>query len=236
MATSIYIADGRYHELICSHYGKGRIILPSVCCKALAEPVSYHPDMVLFPAGRGMVICAPEVFEAYKTLLSPFGVRLVQGKTPLQSCYPQDVAYNVLCMETEAFALWEHTDPCIVQRLDEQNIRRIRVRQGYARCSSLAFGRHLISSDPSLLRAAEEGGYTALTIAPGHIRLPGYSYGFIGGASGVFEQGQIGFAGDLSDHPDGEEIRRFIGRQGFSVQEILGYPLTDVGTILRIDL
>ena len=236
MADCIYIADRRYYDAIQQAFGKGSIILPSVPCASIAVPVSCHPDMVLYPAGKGLLVCAPEVYEAYERILSPFGINLVQGERTLSVCYPEDIAYNVLHAGGAAFALWEKTDAKIQELIKKQGISMYRTAQGYARCSALSFADCLVSADPSLCQAAEKAGLCVLQITPGNILLPGYSYGFIGGASGVMEDNTIAFFGDLGLHPEGERIRSFIQEHGFSILEIAGRPLTDVGTILRIDL
>lgn len=236
MNDCIYMADARYYEEICAAFGRNRTILPSVRHPELCAPVCFHPDMMLCPMGKGVVVCAPEVFETYQKILSPFGINLVQGEKELKGSYPQDIAYNVLDTKKAIFSLAEKTEPTLLRLAEEQHKSSVRVAQGYARCSALAFGEAVISADPSILKAADVHGLTVLSVQPGHVLLPGYDYGFIGGASGVLENGQIAFFGDLSHHPDGEAIRRFVKVQGFSAMEISGRPLTDVGTILRIDL
>ncbi len=236
MSDCVYIADARYYEEICTAFGNGRTILPSVRHPLLCAPVCFHPDMALYAVACRTVVCAPEVFDEYKKILSPFGIRLVQGKKELKGRYPQDVAYNVLDTKKAIFSLTEQTEPTILKLSREQNKACVRVAQGYARCGALAFGQSVISADPSLLKAAKDNGLSVLPIRPGHVMLPGYDYGFIGGASGVLKNHEIAFFGDLRLHPDGESIRHFIKEHGFSVLEILDRPLTDVGTILRIDL
>lgn len=236
MADKIYIADKRYYKEINEAFGAGRIILPSVSCAGLAEPVSCHPDMALYPAGRGIVVCAPQVYEDYAQILSPFGVRLVQGKTVLTGDYPGDIAYNVLNANLYALALWEKTDEQIRAALACGGTRPIRVAQGYARCSSVSFGNALITADPSIRAAAQQVGLAVLAISSGGVLLPGYSYGFIGGASGLLDDRTVAFFGSLDMHPDGEAMKAFIQKHGFSVLDIPNRPLFDVGTILSIEL
>jgi len=236
MSRHIYIADCRYYEDINRAFGDGRTILPSVCCSSLAAPVSCHPDMVLWPATAGVVVCAPEVYAEYKEMLSPFGIKLVQGMSRLSARYPADIAYNVLCVGNTAFALWNKTDRQICRLAEKQGVSRITVAQGYARCSTLPVGDGIISADPSICHAAKSAGLKVLTVSPGHILLPGYDYGFIGGASGLFEDDTVAFFGDPDTHPEGLFIRDFIKKQGFKLLDVPKRPLVDIGTILRIDL
>ncbi len=234
MQNNVYVVDCRYAEIIEKAFGDAGVFLPSVPCFSLQEPVSCHPDMTLYPAGDGHVVCAPSVFAEYSALLSPFGRTLVQGKAPLSKDYPQDVAYNVLNVGLYAFARWDCVDTVLQSTVKERGIRLVTVAQGYSRCSALTVGNGVITADASIAKAVEEAGFSVLKIRPGHISLPGYAYGFIGGASGMLNEKTVAVFGDLDFHPDGEAIRRFIFRQGFALREMKGAPLTDVGTILRV--
>lgn len=236
MPDRIYIVDNRYYDTFCKTLGKGLTVLPSVTCKALDEPVSAHPDMVLFSVEKGSLICAEEVYDDYKKMLSPFGIKLVQGAAVLSRDYPKDIAYNVLHTSCGAFAKFDSTDKQIIDLLDRLKISKTSVRQGYARCSTVSFGDALISADPGIIEAGKNAGLSTLFITPGNVLLPGYDYGFLGGASGMLSGDTVAFFGDLSLHPDGKKIRDFITEKGFFIKEVLGQPLTDIGTIFCIEL
>lgn len=234
MNQPIFVADCRYIEALREAFGRFGTFVPSVPCKTLAEPESCHPDMALYADAENTVICAPPVYEAYRRLLSTFGVTLVQGKITPGRDYPENVAYNVLNAGGFAFAKWAGAEPQIVDLLEKRGIVRHHVAQGYARCSALAFADSVITADPSIARAAAACGLSVLQIEPGHICLPGYDYGFIGGASGLLDARTVGFFGDLRLHPNGDAIRSFITARGFSVCDVPHRPLTDVGTILMV--
>ncbi len=236
MADRIYIVDNRYYNAAKAAFGQGRTMLPSVTCPGLAEPVASHPDMVLFAAGRGEVICAREVFDEYTRLLSPFGIHLVQGKSQLMRDYPGDVAYNVLNTPKGAFARFDKTDRTVTEALRAHNKKMVTVKQGYARCATVCFGNCLITADPTISAAAKEAGLSVLTVSPGGVLLPGYDYGFLGGASGLLDEKTVAFFGDVFAHPDGEKIQKFITENGFFISCIPQMPLTDIGTIFCIEL
>ncbi len=236
MPDRIYIVENRYYDAFCSSLGKGFTVLPSVTCKSLDAPVSAHPDMVLFTAEKGVVICAKEVYEDYHKMLSPFGVKLVQGTATLGCDYPHDVAYNVLNTSAGAYARFDYTDKQIISHLDAKKIPKISVRQGYARCACVALPGALITADPTLLKAGKKAGLDLLSVTPGFVVLPGYDYGFLGGASGILGDDTVAFFGDLSTHPDGDRIHNFIAKHGFAVKEVPHQPLTDIGTIFCIEL
>ncbi|MBQ2696162.1 MAG: hypothetical protein IJF61_02545 [Clostridia bacterium] len=236
MQNRIYIVDCRYFDAVSASFGTGRILLPSVPCKELDEPVSCHPDMVLFAPEKGTLICAKEVFEDYQKLLSPYGVRLVQGKSNLMRDYPKDIAYNVLYTSVGAFARFDSTDARVTDFLEKQKVQKHNVNQGYARCSTVSFGAAVITADTTISEAGKAAGLSVLKINSGFVSLPGYDYGFLGGASGVLEDNTVAFFGDLSTHPDGEKIRRFISENGYVCSDVPGTPLLDIGTIFCIEL
>lgn len=234
MQKGIYVVDYRYFDEIVQAFGDWGVFVPSIPCQKLAEPVCGHPDMVLFFCGENTAVCAPSVYEGYQALLSPLGIKLVQGKKSLSKDYPEDVAYNILNVGDVAFARWDSSDEEIVNRLSERKISLVPVSQGYSKCSALSVGSGVVTADVSIARAAKQAGLSVCAIEPGHIELPGYHYGFIGGATGILNEKYVAVFGDLHTHPQGEEIRRFIASQGFICQEVSGQPLIDVGTILCV--
>jgi hypothetical protein len=91
--------------------------------------------------------------------------------------------------------------------------------------------RHIITSDRGIKSAWENNKGKALLVRPGHVRLPGYDTGFLGGASGVTQKA-VFFVGSLKYHPDGVAIRGLIKKCGKGVIELYDGPLYDVGSIL----
>jgi hypothetical protein len=89
----------------------------------------------------------------------------------------------------------------------------------------------IITYDRGIAKAAEAAGINVLTVDPGHVELPGYDTGFIGGTSGRVGD-EIIFNGDLSAHPDCQAIRQFIEERGLKVRYFSGYPLRDIGSII----
>lgn len=226
------ITDKRYEKVAKKSWGDKYIIIPSVECKSLSEPVSYHPDMVLFKTAPKEYVCAPDVFFEYETFLKPLGVKLICGKTKLNCNYPSDVAYNVLKSEETALAKFSATDPNIISYLDACGIKRINVNQGYSKCSVCAGDGWAITADEGMCKALKNEGKDVLLIPSGEIVLSGYDYGFIGGASGINESGEVYFFGDLSSVTFGRDIYDFLSMKKIKIFQIKNYPLTDVGTIM----
>ena len=77
-------------------------------------------------------------------------------------------------------------------------------------------------------------GFAVLLIRPGHIALPGYDTGFIGGCCGKLAPDELAFAGALSSRPDGERMREFLHSRCVAPVELREGPLVDVGGILPL--
>ena len=67
----------------------------------------------------------------------------------------------------------------------------------------------------------------------GHISLPPYEYGFIGGASGECRE-EIYFCGDVKTHPSSREILEFIDKHGKKAISLSDGELLDIGSILFV--
>ena len=201
----------------------------SSCGYALSEfrtegivsgPLSCHPDMFMCKMG---VSDDSEIISYF-----------MQNETRLSSEYPKDIPFNAACTGKYFIHNLKYTAPVLLKRAEELGLEPVDVRQGYAKCSTVIVDEDsIITYDRGLGKACSEAGMNVLMITPGHILLPGYDTGFIGGASGRVGNTVI-FNGDLSSHPDHEKIVRFIEERGLDVRWFPEWPLTDIGSIISI--
>ena len=73
-----------------------------------------------------------------------------------------------------------------------------------------------------------------LEIAPGHIELEGFEYGFIGGAVFKLSKRELAFTGRLDAHPDYNNIIAFLDARGIAPIYLTDAPAFDVGSILPL--
>lgn len=200
-------------------------LVPLPAFDRLPASVSDHPDMLIFPAkGERELILYEGYYQSNRELFDPLPFSIDTIPDPISSTYPHDVGLNYLAVGDRLIGRTDLVHPRLAA-----GHTPVRVRQGYARCSVCMVGKSAaITADPSMRQILTSIGMKVLTIRPGHIRLEGYDYGFIGGAS--FSIGsQICFFGDLSHHPDGAAMEAFIQKQGctavslFSRQELSDY-------------
>lgn len=162
------------------------------------------------------------------------GPILTRDGAPLSPAYPDDAAMCAVVLDGLLIHRLDITDPGILQYCRERGFREINVRQGYARCSCLPVdGRSVITSDPGIYAALSKlPGLDVLKVTEGHVALPGFDRGFIGGTAGRVG-GEIVFNGDLERHPDCLRIKNFIELHGLAVISFAGRALTDIGSIIE---
>ena len=129
-------------------------------------PLSCHPDMVFCRLG------GDTVYTGDPTMLGPD--------------YPQDIIYNACSTGKYFIHNLKYTAPELLEAAERLDLRKVNVSQGYAKCSTCVVSEDaIITYDRGIARATRAAGLDVLTIEPGHVELPGYDTGFIGGASGL---------------------------------------------------
>ncbi len=163
------------------------------------------------------------------------GPVLERETPPLSPAYPDNAAMCALIFDGFLIHRLDITDGNILKYCRERNYREINIRQGYAKCScAVVDGRSVITSDPGIYIALSKlPELSVLKVSGGHVALPGFDTGFIGGASGRIGNEMV-FNGDLSRHPDYDSIREFILSRGLGVRFFPGAELTDIGSIIEI--
>ena len=213
----------------------GFSVLRLPCDSRLATPVRSHADMLMLPVGKVVftsseyLSVAEDIFKALESL----GYEIVACKAEIRSDYPNDVAFDALVLKSAIIARLDSLPDEIKTYATAMGIALLDSKQGYAKCSAVSVGESaIITADKNIARAAEAAGGDALLIsaAPEKIRLEGYDYGLIGGASGVLED-TVYFTGDISSHPDAERIAEFCKAHGKKMISLSSEPLNDVGGI-----
>jgi hypothetical protein len=111
----------------------------------------------------------------------------------------------------------------------------INIKQGYARCAVCVVDEHsIITADAGIARACEAAGLDVLRISAGYVELPGYSYGFIGGASFKLAPDVMAFTGDIRSHPDADAILQFLHNRGVEAFCLGGGALLDTGSAVPL--
>ena len=198
----------------------------------LSAPVASHPDMLMF---FGDKLYFPKEYygDAKKEIdliVAASGLEAEPCDTKISSDYPNDIAFNALPLGDLIFCKKDS----LCKNIKESGKETVNIAQGYAKCAAVKVSENaIITSDPSVAKAAEEHGIDVLKISTGHVALSGYDTGFIGGASGACEN-TVFFCGSLDTHPDGEKISLFCKKHKKEAVSLSDEPLYDIGTIFFI--
>lgn len=194
-------------------------------------PVSNHPDMFMCKLGLAN--------------RSPI-IRCENPCSELASKYPGDIAYNAACTGKYFIHNLKYTSPKLLDAAKnyrhpqtKEELIFVNTKQGYAKCSTVIVDEDsIITYDRGLASSCEEAGMkpeNILLVEPGHVELPGYNTGFIGGTSGRIDK-TIYFNGNLSEHPDFERIVEFIEARKLRVKWFEDWPLKDIGSIISDEI
>ena len=216
-----------------SSLGFEPLLLPSE--DRLQAPVRSHADMLICVMDD-RVFCSVKYFNENPCIfdrIKSYGYTVTPCDTAIGEKYPEDIAFNLIYTKNSLIGKLSHSAKEITEYANTNNIKNICVNQGYAKCSTLLLDQKgVICADDGIINAARSIGLEALKISntQDSIDLPGYTYGFIGGASGVLDK-KVYFCGDVTKHPQEKEIAEFCEKLGFEVISLCSEKLYDVGGI-----
>ena len=189
--------------------------------------IADHPDLSLFKLDEKTLVVDEEVFSYYEEKLD--GINLIKGEV-VSNKYPKDALYNIVRFKN-FYIHNDFTEKNIRKYFDENNIVRLKVKQGYTRCSVIPLPNLLISSDYGIYKALKDKIDIRL-VASDKVELDGFDQGFLGGTCGPIGDKLI-FTGDVSKHKAFPKIKVICDKEGI---EII-FPkikLIDLGSIIEI--
>ena len=191
-----------------------------------------HADLSVFHLGENRLILAPYLKDtSFEKKLSSLGCSICFADIQQESMYPQDAQLNICIWNNRWIGYPETAAHEILSAYkDRTGDKWYKTKQGYTKCSCcLVDDNAIISSDIGILRAIADCGAASLEIQPGHISLPGFSSGFIGGSSFKLSEKVLAFTGTLDSHPDKERILSFLAWRGIQPVFLTSNSLFDIG-------
>ncbi len=147
--------------------------------------------------------------------------------------YPENIKFNAVCLDKYFIHNLKYTSFALLDEAQRLGLELINVKQGYTKCNMVVVDGHsVITSDEGIFNTLSRySDIDILKIRQGFVKLSGFEYGFLGGASGRVGN-EIIFNGNLSAHPDFTEICKFITSHHLTVKYFAEYELEDIGSII----
>ena len=198
---------------------------------ALDPRLAGHGDLSVFVCKKRAIVAESLYSPDIVNLLTNRGYETVRSGRQ-GPAYPKDAG---LCVcRTGRYTIYDPktADPAV---LDIADGVLVAVAQGYTKCAALIVDDHsIVTADPGVSRVAKTAGMDVLDIAPGHIALEGYEYGFIGGASFIIDDDTVAFTGTLDEHPDRDRILVFLAERGKRPVFLTADPIFDIGGAISV--
>ena len=212
VGSTVYLSHLAWGELKNHLKKQGHKVVEVSGAPFLGKHVASHADLVICKTSDGIIRADPAL---------------------LSETYPGDARYCALFLDRYMLHRLGITAPELLEKARLLGLELINVRQGYTRCSAAVVdGGAVITADRGIAAALEATDVKVLTVSEGHVALPGYPFGFIGGACGRVG-GELVFNGDLTSHPDFGAIKAFAEARGIRLRYFPSCPLTDIGSIIE---
>lgn len=203
----------------------------------LQPAVSSHADMLLF-MGFGRLFCHASYYEQHKELIdiirSAAKLELTLSDEKWTKEYPSDVLFNACLLRNRLICNKKTVSSLILSAAQESGCEIINAPQGYTKCSICPVSdTAIITADKAIAKACQNCGFDVLLISEGHVSLPPYDFGFIGGASGLCGD-TVYFCGNIELHPDAHIIKEFCQKHEKNVVSLSRGELFDFGSLFFI--
>ena len=219
-----YKANGDFKDFLKVN---GYQYIETIANPNLDPRIADHPDLSLFKLNDDTIVVDREVFSYYKENLS--GIKLIEGES-VGKKYPQDALYNIVSYK-EYYIHNDFTEKNIRKYFDEDNIKHLKVKQGYTRCSLIPLPNLLISSDYGIYKSLRDKIEIRL-VDNDAIELDGFEQGFLGGTCGLVADKLI-FTGDISQHKAFSKIKEICEKEKIEII-FPNTKLVDLGSIIEI--
>ncbi len=229
---SSFVMSDQYPEFVSEIQKIGHKVIASDTIDIFHKPEQRHADMQVLPIKNNVFIL--QECNILKCKLEKYNPIICRKSA--EKSYPENVILNFLYFKNCLFGKIDAIDSSVKEYCVNNNIKIVNVNQGYCRCSTLVVSDNaVITADKSIEFAIKSEGADVLRISEGHIRLEGFDYGFIGGASAEIDD-TIYFFGNIENHPDYNIIKKFIYKHNKKIKILCQeMPLTDIGGLVKME-
>lgn len=221
----------RYTEEIAELESLGIEVIPLPKNALLDDEISNHADILSFRLDDDLLLIDSAIAGEIAPLIKDYSVFPVNGIT---SPYPKDVRLNAAVIGKKIICNPSFAHDAILQTAYNE-YELISTNQGYTKCNICIVNENaIITEDPGITALLKNYQMDVLKLTPGFVQLSDSHYGFIGGASAKISENEIYFSGDLSEHPEYEQILAFLNKHNCKAIFSKNRKLTDFGGIIAI--
>ena len=216
-----------------------RLDIEPLYCPAnpyIDKRLAGHCDLSVLHAGGDELFLSPHLSNSdFSKKLQSAGLTIVYPQLSMKENYPNDAQLNLCIVKNTFFYSLKVSESSAVDYITGRDLTAISVKQGYCRCSICVVNeRSIITSDMGIHSKAIENGFDCLLINPGHISLPGFDYGFIGGSTFKISDEVLCFTGSLDDHPDKSVILDFLDKHSVRPVFLTDMRIFDIGSAVPL--
>lgn len=200
----------------------------------LPTAIASHTDILTFKF-KDKIVFSKAYFDMFFDILSPLNKQNIILTDESQGVnYPLDAIFNGLLIGDKLFCKKDSFSKEILEIIEDLGVKVIPTKQGYPACTALKISENaIVTADKGMQKALLSAGIDVLLIENGHISLPPYEYGFIGGAGEAYEDA-VYFFGNIESHPDAKRIIEFIEERGKRAISLSREPLRDLGGMIFV--
>lgn len=200
--------------------------------------ISGHADLSVLHLCNNKIMVSDYLFDSIgRTISENTGVSfdICKAYKTQTKNYPDDANLNVCIINDKAILNKKTADKEIVDILTNKEIKILNCNQGYTRCSICVVSENaIITEDDAIERMCIQNNISVLKIKESVVQLPGFSCGFIGGASFKVATDKIVFTGMIKSIPIRNEIESFAEKNNVEVIYATKNDIIDIGSAIPI--
>lgn len=193
------------------------------------ERLSGHADLSAAHLGKSIILS--EFLKPCEQIHNIIAAKYVPD--PQQAVYPYDAGLNICIVGERLFYNPKTANSKLIEKCGCKQL--IPVKQGYTKCSICVVDESsIITSDKRIAEAAKNAGMCALYLPEPFVKLDGFDYGFIGGASFKISADELAFTGVIDDTIIKSKIESFLCDRNIKPIYLTGKPIFDIGSAIPL--
>lgn len=201
--------------------------------KMLDDEISNHADILSFNFCNKKLFVDNCIKGELYSLSNSYDIVICDN---IHSPYPFDVSLNAAVLDNRLICNVNTVNKNILIAAKERNMQIINTKQGYTKCNLCVLNNNaVITEDKGLSSLLKKYQIDVLTLEPSYVYLSDKHYGFIGGASAKISDCEMYFSGDVSAHPQINDILQFLDKYNLKPVFNKNRPLRDFGGLIAIN-